>query len=236
MTNENFDVLFNFLGFGNPKGKIWFVGLEEAETWTSDSVNKKLGKYRKGFFPIRPGEIVTESQEYIEKNPGERYTQVYDWMSRLVVTLNSEDLDSSLLKKYRDQKLLTANSNEFQMNLYPLGKKNFNNKTFPKEYGELFGVNCFKDYLKHVRETRFTMLFNKWQEYKPQLTICFGKTAWWEFEQLFQLNSVIPDTDSSPYFKFYPNGIVLTYFFGRGHMSEDRIKEMVQILKSNSLV
>jgi hypothetical protein len=34
--NDQFQILINFKGFGNPKGKIWFVGLEEAANFETD--------------------------------------------------------------------------------------------------------------------------------------------------------------------------------------------------------
>ena len=118
---ERFNILNQFLGFGNPRGILWFVGLEEAGCWHSDPQQDEASyqRYALGSFSVAPGEIQKESEKY-----GRSYTRVYDIMSKLAIgVLLPQESGHAGWREYRDNRLLVQDGETFQINLYPLGKK-----------------------------------------------------------------------------------------------------------------
>lgn len=112
--NEQCQKLNNFKGHGNPKGRIWFVGLEEAANFELN-FDTILNNYSTEYNSVEKGSIQMDLKKY-----GNRYTKIYDVMSKIMTGLCNPTID---WRTYRDNLLLTEDGNEFQMNLYPLGKK-----------------------------------------------------------------------------------------------------------------
>jgi hypothetical protein len=217
--NERFHILNNFLGFGNPKSAIWFIGLEEAGEWNSDpEQNAEMYRlYAQGFFPFKPGEISSDARKH-----GRRYTKVYDIMSKLVVEVLGNTCTPDW-KVYRDERLFVEGSNEaFQTNLYPLGKGSL--REWPSEYVSLFGLSTAEEYYNLVRKEggRFDHLRSEHEKYRPQLTICFGKCGWDDFKRLLRLGDQYDDSLKG--YRIYPaTRVVLSPFFSYRFMSSETI-------------
>ena len=107
MHTKYFDVLNNFVGFGNPKGKIWFVGLEEAFEWNENPhIDKNKYKlYKRGSFGF-------EKKDW---DNWQANTKVYEVISKILLKLRKSNLDH---RNYMKNNLLTDNSNEFFTNLF----------------------------------------------------------------------------------------------------------------------
>jgi len=213
MDNENFNILNNFLGFGNPENKIWFVGLEEAGEWTEDNLYKYLPRYKRRHFLVKPGETAEDRI----KAKG-TYTRVYDIMSKLILAISNPDSNLDGWRDYRNTKLLTSTGNEFQINLYPLGKKHFSEATLPSKYEKLFGITKgnFEQYRTEVKNTRFPMIYREWKNYKPLVTICFGYQGWVDVQNAFWLKAGDGRRVNSERYKWPANGIILCPFFRYG--------------------
>jgi len=113
MTSE-FKVLNDFVGCGNPSGKYWFIGLEEAGEWGSNTIRQDIERYRERILPVDPGAIKSEAQK-----KGKGYTKIYDIMSKIVLAIDARETN---YLQYRDNELLLASGETFQENLFPLGK------------------------------------------------------------------------------------------------------------------
>jgi hypothetical protein len=224
MDNENFNILNNFLGFGNPENKIWFVGLEEAGEWTENNLDKYLPRYKKRHFLIKPGETAED-----RKKAKGTYTKVYDIMSKLILAISRPDSNFDDWGDYRDGKLLTSMGNEFQMNLYPLGKKHFSETALPHKYEKLFGITKgnFEQYRTEVKNTRFPMIFKQWKYYKPLVTICFGYEGWMDVQIAFRLQTGDGNRANSERYKWLADGIILCPFFryGKNTFSDNDLHE-----------
>ena len=219
---ERFVILNRFLGFGNPRASIWFIGLEEASRWCRDPSKSEANyeRYEKRYFPFRPGEITDEA-----KRAGRTRTRVYDIMSKLVVALTSGGQPSrTTWREYRDSSLLQEDGQTFQGNLYPLGKDHL--PIWPEYYHELFGLKSREAYMAEVENKRFPYLREKHRQYAPQLTVCFGKAGWKDFKKLFALGT---DYEPAEQACIYPRGIVLCPFFGR--MSDDYIVRLANSIR-----
>lgn len=60
---EQFKILSDFKGFGNPNGKIWFMGLEEAVDFKSDYENI-LERYSNEYYPFPAESIKADARKY----------------------------------------------------------------------------------------------------------------------------------------------------------------------------
>lgn len=217
---KEYNIFSNFKGFGNPNAKIWFVGLEEATDF-ENHYDKLLIEYSKEYFPFEKGEIEKDSLKF-----GNKYTSVYDIMSKIATGLN----DETNWKTYRNNSLLTTDGDEFQMNLYPLGKKHLH--LWSDFYQDKFGFKDKNEYLENVRDNRFQELFKHWNIHSPKFTICFGKGNTSEFKKLFKVTNEI-SLDNGNLLFFPIEKVVMTPFFHNGHMSMKRIKEVVKLIKNN---
>ncbi len=217
LMNDQFNILNNFKGFGNPKGKIWFIGLEEAANFETDLENI-LKSYSKEYLPSEKGSIRKDALKF-----GNRYTKVYDVMAKIMAGL----YPTTDWKTYRNENLLTIDSNEFQMNLHPLGKKNLS--IWPQFYHTQFGFKDKQDYLTKVQEDRFPLLYNFWESNKPYFTICFGKGNIGDFKKLFGLDTEIHLKESD--ISLFPQDkILITPFFDNRNMRQERINKTVKTI------
>lgn len=216
--NQDFEILNNFKGFGNPNGNYWFVGIEEAANF-EENYTELIKIHSNEFIPVLKGEILKDTQKH-----GKSYTKVYVIMSKIIVELEGKNV---CWKEYRDKKLLQMNSNEFQMNLFPLGKKKVN--IWPKFYQEKFGFIKQQDYLDYVVNNRFKLLRKFHQSRNPKLTICFGKTYSNYFQSAFNLKNGCTTING---IELYENeGFLITPFFDNRNMGCKKIHETVELAK-----
>jgi hypothetical protein len=119
----------------------------------------------------------------------------------------------------------------FQANLYPLGKPRLNE--WPGHYQELFGLGPLDQerYKLIVRKRRFPLIRAFQQQHRPQATICFGKTCWTEFEDLFDLWETPADSDSDGSIRLYSEKrTMLVPFLGVGQMSDELAHRIIATL------
>ncbi len=222
--NDDFMVLNEFVGYGNPKGRFWFIGLEEAGDWKAPPSEVQMNGYRKRFLPRKAGDIKNQADQQKEK-----YTKIHDVMSKLVLAVTRQvDPESGDWRKYRNEQLLVEGGDTFQANLYPLARRSSSSKKLPEKYQELFDVGEW--YQDEVLKKRFDMLYREWKEYHPRFTICFGKGEWRSFEKLLRLK-IEPPYEEVDKCRIYRSGVVLCPFFKPTDMSNDRIRALAQRLR-----
>jgi len=196
--NENFVAFCKFLGSGDINSKIWFVGIEEGgRPVTKKNISEQL--------------TLCKKETTFFKDAGK--TNVWDIIAELLYNkcANIHKLkDTEYRQKMFDEKY----SCFFLTELFPLPRPN--NSGWGEDYTELFGYSqsAYYDYLSDVRSFRFPIIYKKWIEKRPSITICFGSSYWNEFINLFQLGHSpfinIPDTDIVHYQK---ENIILCPFF-----------------------
>jgi len=217
--NDQFQILSDFKGFGNPNGKIWFVGLEEAANFETD-FDQILKSYSIEYIPAEKGAIQKDAKKY-----GNSYTKVYDIMAKIMTGL----FPITDWKRYRDNLLLTEDGNEFQMNLYPLGKKSLN--TWPEFYQRQFGFKTKQEYLIKVQADRFLNLYNYWKQNSPDFTICFGVGNKEDFKNAFRVSTELRLEDSNS-FLFPKERVLITPFFDNRNMGQTRIAKTVTTIQN----
>jgi|ERR1035438_10111249 hypothetical protein len=208
--NENFMSLCNYIGSGNISSKIWFVGIEEGgEAISEKDLDEQLSKCQ-------------EEHKYF--NDASSKTPVWGIIADL---LYDKYLDKHKLgkKEYRQNMFNENYSYFFLAELFPLPKPN--TSSWSEDYNKIFGYskNDFYQYLSDVRSFRYPIIYKKWMEIKPSLTICFGSSYWNEFINLFKLgHSRFINLPGSGLIKYPDENIILTPFFDyRRIKSEDRM-------------
>lgn len=229
---ENKRELLNYLlGSGDLNtAKVWFVGIEEAEEWTLAKIE---GYENKDCNPVKPDQILKQEEEKIRN--GEKFTSVYDIMSKIVIGLKGDDWkNKSKWKKYRNEELFMRRSEALQVNLYPLGKGHVH--VWRKEYTEWFGFKK-EEYYKRVSEDksgRFAQIRKKRKEHGNQLTICFGKSFWSDFIKCFNLEKPLyTGYQNTLIFYKKENAILVPFFWygGKSGMSHKRIGKLLGLIK-----
>ena len=132
-------------------------------------------------------------------------------------------------RTYRNNLLLTKDGNEFQMNLYPLGKKSLN--TWPDFYQRQFEFKNKQEYLTKVQADRFPSLYNYWKQNAPEFTICFGIGNIDDFKKAFRLSSEFELKDSNS-FLFSTEKVLITPFFDNRNMGQERINKTVNTIQN----
>jgi hypothetical protein len=79
-----------------------------------------------------------------------------------------------------------------------------------------------------VRKKRFPLIRQFQSRHRPQATICFGKTCWTEFEDLFDLWESPADPDSDGDVRLYfDKRTMLVPFLGVGQMSDELARRII---------
>jgi len=187
MTPE-FDLVNNLFGWGDPGTSqdpgIWFVGIEEFEDW------KTIEQVRE-FFKDNKISNNFEVQKVI--HPDERFQdstgQVVNFTSKIICMFSPEiqrkfpELlatnpfvagTGEVWRYYKRNLLYYPGYAVCNANLFPLGKKS-SNEPLPEVYETLFGFGPknMKEYRQHVRNTRFPKMRERWEQCRPQATICY---------------------------------------------------------------
>jgi len=215
---KEFECLLNFIGWGDPVNGLWTIGIEEGGEWCKNDIEKVKKDIKSKL-----------CQSFIEEEGSDLNWPVANGCAKIGCKLSDNCKDWT---RYRDNILWRKNSQIFNGNIYPLGRKTIY-KNFPKCYEELFGLNKnnLKNYYEIVKEKRFPLIRKMKKQYTPKAIICFGKTYWNDFKEVFELHN--KNCNKTEYFEIFENErIILIPHFSRGHMSDEKIDSLVEILIS----
>lgn len=175
---QRFDILNRFIGWGNPKGGIWFIGLEEHGEWTmdSDTAIKENYDFENGFDSKSKDEILQFPDYSLYKN-----------IKRILIN---------------DKVEIEKVPNIFIANLFPLALQTIKlekhnekrwqawQRVYPG-YKELFGLSDeethFSMHHKMVSKSRFPIIKAMYDQYKPKIVICHGMEEHDFFKKCFEL-------------------------------------------------
>lgn len=230
------EVLNYLLGAGDHKtAKVWFVGIEEAQKWEEKYFTKIEGYKNKDWNPVEGDQILKQEEEI--KKDGERFTNIYDIMSKILIGLQVQGdgwTNTNKWKKYRDERLFMEKSEALQINLYPLGKKHVGD--WHQEYKEWFGFATKEEYYKWISEDesgRFAQIREKREKHGNPLTICFGKSFWTDFIKCFKLEDRLYTGYQDAFIFYKKEQVILAPFFwygGKSGMTDERTKKLLKFI------
>ena len=201
---REFEIVLNYLGWGDPEPTILTIGVEEKETWCSKETNihEVKQKIRKNF------------SKRIIQSKGPHVFSIAHPIAKILSSLRS-DYKNDDWRFYRDNILWTKGSKVANINLFPLGKDRLKAK-LPCCYKELFGIgqNDIKEYETLVRKIRYKKIVEFRNSTNIKAIICYGKSYWKEFESLLEVNKGI---DINSNIRIYEDErIILTRHFSNG--------------------
>lgn len=217
ISNENFMSFCKSLGSGTIESKIWFVGIEEGGSPIDDTnLLEQLSRCKESLnFPYVSGN--TAVWKIISDLMWEKYS-------------NKIKIDK---KEYRNKIFSEDYPHFFLTELFPLPKPN--TSSWSDNYVKIFGYskNDYFKYLSDVRSIRFPIIYKKWLEVNPLITICFGSSYWDKFINLFKLgHSRFINIDGSGLRKYPKENILLTPFFGYRTIRGNDIETLKQAINN----
>jgi len=210
-NTKEFNIINNWLGWGEPANGLWFIGVEEGGTWKCQT----------------SGEL-EESRKLINKNAGNTYTSYPNKQTRgnvnwpiAVVTAKISSLVSNAgfnWRDYREKKLWLNESKVFNGNLLSLGKASLNLSDWPNGYKDLFGYTAeeYCSYYENVSTHRYKLFNDFVSKHRPQAIVCFGMSHWDDFKKVFlssDMATTYPDFKTVIYER---DKVILTRHFSNG--------------------
>jgi hypothetical protein len=206
-------VVNDWLGWGDPQLGLWFIGVEEGTTFTAAKIGAMRGRT---YQPV--------------ENVRKRNSPVAIRTASVVCRLNGHP-DAAT---YRNTRMGWSGSRVFNGNVYPLGRPSV--VCWPDSYVDLLGVT-HADYVMRAesllkkRRTRFQALR---RSCRPQAIVCFGKSCWREFEDIFVTPGSSPRQSNGDFnFVVYDaDRVILTPHFSRGVLMPNKAVDcLATILK-----
>jgi len=202
----------DWLGWGDPKRGLWFIGVEEGAPFTAEKISSMRGKT----YQAAP-------------KPAARTWPIAVRTARIVCELTGNPSPAV----YRSSRMWQPGSGVFNGNLRPLGRPSLS--AWPAEYQALFGLTAddYRSAYDGLMLRRYEAFRAFRAECQPQAIICFGKGCWEEFEEVFVANRreavASPELDMRVY---ESSRVVLTQHFARGSLMPNRAVEYLgSILK-----
>jgi hypothetical protein len=171
------------LGWGDARGGLWFVGIEESSEWKAEEEDYIDRFYNHDAYFRDPAVEAATGLTNVE--PPKTRTQIHVVQAKIAAPL-SRTRDGHALQEI----LWRTGSGVAHANLYPLGKPNAGG-TLPPQYQRLFGYGATVEealrYVADVKRLRFPRLREARQLLKPQAIVCMGQGHWPEFREAFEL-------------------------------------------------
>ncbi len=194
---DNLEILNNFIGYGNPEAKYWFIGIEEHSPdknrkgidWELES--KRFDIYKQNY-QYKPFSLSNKDFKFL--NEKITYTPTYEGIKKIYNQINSSN-------KIETDEIGNYGINLFIANLYPLGRSTTRDKynEFVKRYlyDDSF-EKWFEDNWEKRKDILKKFLINKLfkDSKKEKYIFCLGISSWNEFEELFKSSL------NEPTFKF----------------------------------
>ncbi|MEO8458535.1 MAG: hypothetical protein ABI559_12080 [Chloroflexota bacterium] len=228
LTDDEWQRLFRFKGYGNPAGRFWFIGIEERGVGDIEELRARLN--------YRELEDLLESQTSMEiwgsntLNP-DKLIPTWSTMMRIVLRLESDPnwKDPERIRRYQRDHLGKLTGDIFLTELLPLPKES------DLAWPAFWPFANWDHYAEKVMPIRIRILTDLLEANNPQYVFCYGKGYWPHFKKLFPGM----DFSRSPDNRFEIGHteittVVLTPFFSwRAGMTTSRVDSLVASLLSS---
>jgi hypothetical protein len=226
LTDDQWRRLLTWKGYGNPGGRFWFVGYEEAGA-EDNQENLRENSIKSGF-----PEICDLRAAHAPDTLGLVGGMIPTWtiMSRLVLRLNgaTDWCETEQSRAYQANRLGRDNGETFLTDLLPIRKKA--SASMP-EWTKVRWKSWDK-YFQEAWNERRNMLRMLWVLHRPEYTFCYG-TGWWRerFKELFPTSFEQQLSGKLELGRDGGSTIVLTPFFStRTGMTRDFIDSVADVL------
>lgn len=205
--SQEFKLILDYLGHGDAKNGLWFIGVEAGGEWpdnpnTSQNIVEEFGN------PVREYETKSPRPDGYQKWP------VAISSAKIAAAVNNQWDD---WRRYRDEYLWVKGYGVFNGNILPISRPNLN--SWKPHYQSLLGISQQEykksfDQIVNYREK----LFNDFiEQNKPQAIVCFGKSHWGSYRKFFIADEhQLPTKDIASSLVFHKDRVILTRHFSNG--------------------
>lgn len=168
--------LESFLGYGNPKAELWFLGIEEKLPLYANEANEF--EARSKFSRVMD---LDAAQKKVGRQVKTARTSTWMWMSKFARALLDEAddwRDCSKARDYRNKRLGRKGGQTFLSELFPFPARSSQECPFAKRYGDR------RLYEKAILPERRKLLVRMLTKHKPMYVIAYGKK--FHYRKLFQ--------------------------------------------------
>ncbi len=224
-ATKAFDIVNRYLGWGDRKRGIWFIGCEEA-----DAVGQSYAEIRQAYKKLGEWKPTLPEKHWRRQKGGRT---VREYTCKIVVPLSELVRKRGYdwrtdWRKYSELHLWRVNRQVCQANLLPLGRPNMNDSPEFLEKLAKFGFEDYEAYIECVRRTRFPRLREMRNYSTPQAVVCFGMENWDLFRELWLLESQPTPLAEGDIEDYEDERVILTPFFrGGNHMMSNGRSKLV---------
>jgi hypothetical protein len=180
LAPEQIEQLLGFVGYGNPSGRFWFLGMEEQGAAIPEDFDLEL-KWRLSFKQVE--DLIPAHRRWADFKSNEPFdpnklVRTWSIMSRLVLRLsgsvNWQSPES--VRSYQSERLGRADGETFLTELLPLPAPSLAH--WP--YGAYFPNRT--EYVHQVLPRRLEQLRMLFDQHHPEFVFCYGK-GYWDFHK-----------------------------------------------------
>lgn len=225
-----FNTVNKCLGWGDPGNSeegarsLWIIGIEEATAWASEEeVANCIGDYKCDFLPVTKA----DKKSWVTGGSKIRYYTSLIAVELSKMASEGEELD------YEKEILWEEGSGICQANLFPLGKPSLVASHDKDELRRFWGISSSSEYYDKVKSERLPHFKSLHHRYNPLATICFGKSNWEMYENIFGLkNGCFLGPRKDNILVFERQRFILTGFLDNRQMSREKTKDIARQLKT----
>jgi uncharacterized protein len=216
LTDEHWQKLLSFKGYGDPAGPFWFIGIEERGSGTPVDLSA-----RATFREIEDLALIHSSPPL---GPVTGLIPTWGTMSKIVLRLKGEPdwPDREICRRYQSQSLGRPDGETFLTELLPLPKAS------ESDFPEWWPFSSWEDYAHEVLPRRIKMIRRLFETHRPRFVFCYGKSYWSYHQKIFPETNFIPILAGKMQMgEVAGSKIALTPFFAWFLMTNTLIDEMV---------
>lgn len=180
-SSKYMDVMNSFIGYGNPNGEYWFMGIEEGGEWKKDDEKtKKILKFYKSKFNAEPFHFSSaDLKELYNEFPEIKNGQEKSPYLNLIKTVRNKLLCKEKEPIINNSEIGLKVDPIFILNYHPISHSSSGDE-YPEHYFDLFGVNsreCYNKCFLKERKNILRAFIKEYIENSAKKTIyCFGNS------------------------------------------------------------
>jgi hypothetical protein len=182
LTDEHWQKLLDFKGYGNPAGPYWFVGIEEYGQGTEQVLLTRASKFQEIDDLSR---VHSLPDFYFDVS---KLIPTWGSMCKIVLRLKDDPdwWDRETCRRYQSQTLGTADGETFLTELLPLPKPS------DRDWPDWWPWSSWEEYAEKVVPHRIEMIRTLFDAHRPHFVFCYGKSYWPYHKKVF------PEADFRP--------------------------------------
>jgi hypothetical protein len=239
--------LFSFLGYGNPAGSFWFLGMEEAAAGSDESLKRNINvrlQFKDGVMDLKEAHVKERiNYLYWEGKPGRKLPSTWVWMAKFVRGLVDNETnadhwltDTQAAKEFVRNHLGRSHSNTFLVDLLPLPKASANR--WPSVFENWFGFKSMDEYKQALLPQRIALLKNAIERYRPKYLFAYGNYSRGRYRHYEEVVSgtewkatPLPNTRIHVGVLSSSTRVIFAPFLGTGQLSGDEARRLQAYLR-----